>query len=130
MGSRDPRTKREQQRSWRQWTAEQAQEHLVAWRASGLPLGRFARQRGVSAERLRWWKKRQGDWSEEKAPSERSALVPVVVTPAAAPPVAMGRCAAVVVRVPGGAVVEVVEPEAVRAEWLAAVVGLLSRCAG
>jgi hypothetical protein len=57
--------------------------------------------------------------------------VPVVVTPAAAAPVAMGsQAAVVVVRVPGGAVVEVAEPEAVRAEWLAALVGQLSRCAG
>lgn len=130
MDSRVPRTKRAQQNSWRQWKAEEAQEHLAAWRASGLPLGTFARQRGLSAERLRWWKKRQGDWSEEKPPSDRSALVPVVVTPAAAAPEERGSRAAVVVRVPGGAVVEVVEPEEVRAEWLAAVVGQLSRCAG
>lgn len=130
MGTRDPRTKRAQQRSWRQWKAEEAQKHLEAWRASGLPLGRYARERGLSAERLRWWKKRQGEWSKEKAQRERSALVPVVVTPAAAAPVAGGSRGAVVVRVPGGAVVEVVEPEAVRAEWLVALVDQLSRCAG
>jgi hypothetical protein len=92
-------------------------------------LGRFARQRGQSAERLRWWKKRLGEWKGERAGAEKRALVPVVVSaPTPAEVVAATQTAAVVVvRVPGGAVVEVAEPGAVKPEWLAAVVSQLSR---
>jgi hypothetical protein len=120
------RTAKRQARRWRQWSPEEAQGVLAEWRASGLPLGRFARQRGVGAERLRWWKKRLGDWSE--AGGEVPALVPMVLSEPV-PAVAAGK-APVVVRVPGGMVVEVAEPAAVSAEWLAVVVSQLSRALG
>lgn len=129
MSTRDTTEQRKQPRRWRQWSPEEAQEVLAEWRASGLPLGRFARQRGQSAERLRWWKKRLGEWNGETAGAQKAALVPVVVSaPAPAMAVAATKtAAAVVVRVPGGTVVEVAEPEAVKPEWLAAVVSQLSR---
>ncbi|WP_224245989.1 hypothetical protein [Hyalangium gracile] len=44
-----------QERRWRQWSPEKAQELLAEWRASGLSLGRFARERGLGGERLRWY---------------------------------------------------------------------------
>lgn len=128
MSTRNTTEQRKQPRRWRQWSPEEAQEVLAEWRASGLPLGRFARQRGQSAERLRWWKKRLGDWNGETAGAEKPALVPVVVSaPAAAVAVTAAKTAAVVVRVPGGTVVEVAEPGAVKPEWLAAVVSQLAR---
>jgi hypothetical protein len=128
MSTRDTTEKKQQPRRWRQWSPEEAKEVLAAWRASGLPLGRFARQQGQSAERLRWWKKRLGEWNEEARGAEKPALVPVVVsTPAPAEVVTVAPPAAVVVRVPGGAVVEVAQPGAVKPEWLAAVVRQLGR---
>jgi hypothetical protein len=124
MSTKGTAAKRQASR-WRQWRPEEAQGVLAQWRASGLPLGRFARQQGLGAERLRWWRKRLGDWSE-KEEGERQALVPVVLSEPV-PVVAEGRTPVVVVRMPGGMVVEVAEPSAVSAEWVAGVVSQLSR---
>ena len=117
-----------QGRRWRQWSPEEAQAVLVEWRASGLSLGRFARERGLGVERLRWWKKRLGEWSEPRSVAQGPALVPMVLSEPV-PAVERGRNC-VVVRLPGGLVVEVAEPAAVSAQWLAAVVSQLSRAEG
>jgi hypothetical protein len=127
MSTRSTTQQKRQSRRWRQWRAEEAQEHLAAWRASGLPLGTFARQRGLSPERLRWWTQRLGDWNEEPPGAEGTALVPVVVSAPAPGAVSVAGTCPVRVCVPGGAIVEVVDPGAVRPEWLAAVVGQLER---
>lgn len=118
---------KKQARRWQQWSPEEAQGVLAEWRASGLPLGRFARQRGLGAERLRWWKKRLGEWSE-KAGGEERALVPMVLSEPI--PAVAARTAPVVVRVTGGTVVEVEDPAAVSAEWLGMLVSQVSRALG
>lgn len=124
MSTRGAVAKR-QVRRWQQWSAEEARRVLEEWRASGLALGRFARERGIGAERLRWWKKRLGDWKEKVGGSQGVGLVPMVLSePEAAG--AAGK-AAVVVRVPGGIVVEVEEPAGVSTEWLVKLVSQLSR---
>jgi hypothetical protein len=127
MSTRGAKTK-SQVRRWQQWSAEEAGRVLEEWRASGLALGRFARERGIGAERLRWWKKRLGDWSEKADGTKAAVLVPVVLSEPE-PAVAAGK-PPVVVRVPGGMVVEVAEPAAVSAQWLAQVVSQLSRARG
>ena len=38
------------------WSEVEARGVLEAWKRSGLPLERFAKQRGTVAQRLRWWK--------------------------------------------------------------------------
>lgn len=38
------------------WSEVEARGVLEAWKRSGLPLERFAKQRGFVAQRLRWWK--------------------------------------------------------------------------
>jgi hypothetical protein len=38
------------------WSEVEARGVLEAWRRSGLPLEKFARQRGFVAQRLRWWR--------------------------------------------------------------------------
>ena len=38
------------------WSDVEARGVLEAWRRSGLPLEKFARQRGFVAQRLRWWR--------------------------------------------------------------------------
>jgi hypothetical protein len=127
MSTRGATAKR-QVRRWQQWSPEEAGRVLEEWRASGLALGRFARERGIGAERLRWWKKRLGDWSEKAGSAETTVLVPMVL-PEPAPAVAAGK-APVVVRVPGGMVVEVADPAGVSAEWLVMLVSQLSRALG
>lgn len=119
---------KKQARRWQQWSPEEAQGVLAEWRASGMPLGRFARQRGLGAERLRWWKKRLGEWSEKAGGGEERALVPMVLSEPV--PAVTASKASVVVRVPGGTVVEVADPAAVSAEWLVMLVSQLSRALG
>lgn len=112
------RTRKAGRRSgWRQWTAEEARQALREWRASEAPLETFARQRGLTAQRLRWWRDRLSDW-KGAGPGEAS-LAPVVIT---GTPVV--RSAAVTLRA-GDLVVEVADVEAVPAGWLSAfMVGL------
>jgi transposase-like protein len=38
------------------WSREQAAALLAAWQKSGLTLARFAKERGLVPERLRWWR--------------------------------------------------------------------------
>ena len=38
------------------WSEVEARGVLEAWRRSGLPLEKFAKQRGLVAQRLRWWR--------------------------------------------------------------------------
>ena len=52
---------------WRQWTAAEAREVLEGWRESGLSVATYARKRGLTAERLRWWRQRLGDWKAADA---------------------------------------------------------------
>jgi hypothetical protein len=58
MRSRKPAVRRS---GWRQWKAGEARVVLDAWRDSGLPLATFARRRGLTPERLRWWVQRLGE---------------------------------------------------------------------
>lgn len=119
------RTKRPARKSgWRQWTAGEAREVLAAWKRSGLPLATFARRRGLSAERVRWWRQRLGDW--RGGGEERARLVPVVVTDAARDQSA-GASGMVRVHAPGGVVVEITAVEAVPASWVSALVLGLAR---
>ncbi len=116
------RTRKAGRRSgWRQWTVEEARETLREWRASGLPLATFASQRGLTGERLRWWRNRLSEW-KGAGPAETS-LAPVVITGVPAP---VERGAAVTVRA-GDLVVEVADVEAVPAGWLSAFMVGLSR---
>ncbi|MGO9835476.1 MAG: IS66 family insertion sequence element accessory protein TnpA [Polyangiaceae bacterium] len=45
-------------RSWQQWTEQDAREALAELATSGESKAQFARRRGVSTERLRYWQKR------------------------------------------------------------------------
>ncbi len=108
MGKRT--RKAERKSGWRQWTVEEARRALREWRASGEPLEAFARRRGWTSQRLRWWRDRLSDW-EEAGPAE-AALAPVVVTGEL-----LTRPAAVTLRA-GDLVVEVADVGAVPASWL------------
>jgi transposase-like protein len=45
-------------RRWRQWSEEQARAALEEFAASGESAAGFARRKGVSTQRLAYWKKR------------------------------------------------------------------------
>jgi hypothetical protein len=58
---------------------------LEAWRRSGLTLERFAKQRGLVAQRLRWWKQKLEASDKALSVSRPPALLPVRVGAERAP---------------------------------------------
>lgn len=69
-----------------QWSEHEARGVLVAWRKSGLPLERFAKERGLVPQRIRWWRAKLEGKSTALVRSESSmALLPVQVTEPAPP---------------------------------------------
>lgn len=61
-----------------QWSEVEARGVLEAWRRSGQPLERFARQRGFVPQRLRWWR-RKLEAAHESREHRGPALLPVHV---------------------------------------------------
>ncbi len=66
-----------------QWSEVEARGVLEAWRRSGLRLERFAKQRGLVAQRLRWWRDKMDFTEKAAAMSKPPALLPVRVAPEA-----------------------------------------------
>jgi hypothetical protein len=62
-----------------QWSEVEARGVLEAWRRSGLSLERFAKQRGIIPQRLRWWKLKVADAEKAIPASAAPALLPVRV---------------------------------------------------
>ena len=57
---------------------------LVAWRKSGLSIERFAKERGIVPQRIRWWKaKLEGKTTALVRSESPLALLPVQVTASA-----------------------------------------------
>lgn len=64
-----------------QWSEHEARGVLSAWRKSGLPLERFAKERGLVPQRLRWWRSKLDGKSTALLPSAAPlTLLPVQVT--------------------------------------------------
>lgn len=108
----------EKKAGWKQWTKAEASEVLTAWKKSGLPLGTFARERGVGAERLRWWRKRLSATApvKKRKKAVEGRLVPATVS---APLVELEEAAAVSIRFPvTGPVVEIANVRRVPAAWV------------
>jgi hypothetical protein len=59
------------------WSEVEARGVLESWRLSGLPLERFARERGFVAQRLRWWKVKFARAEKVLTVSQGPALLPV-----------------------------------------------------
>jgi hypothetical protein len=67
-----------------QWSEHEARGVLSAWRRSGLTLEKFARDRGLTPQRVRWWKAKLEGKTTALVRSESSlALLPVQVTESA-----------------------------------------------
>ena len=47
-------------RRWRQWSEQEARDALSELARSGEGIARFARRRGISEQRLHYWRKRLG----------------------------------------------------------------------
>ncbi len=61
---------------------------VAAWQASGLPQAAFARRRGVSAQRLSYWRLRLAPRCRPGGPVSEAGFVEI---PAAAPVASIGR---------------------------------------
>jgi hypothetical protein len=57
-----------------QWSEVEARGVLAAWQKSGLTIERFARDRGITPQRIHWWKKKLSTSQERPL-----ALLPVQV---------------------------------------------------
>ena len=64
-------------RRWRQWTEEEARTALEELSRSGVSLSEFARRKGVSVNRLVYWKKRLGPL---RPPTFVAVTLPAVVS--------------------------------------------------
>lgn len=62
------------------WSEVEARGVLEAWRRSGLPLERFAKQRGIVSQRLRWWRAKFNRAERALAAPPTPALLPVRVS--------------------------------------------------
>ena len=67
-----------------QWSEYEARGVLSAWRRSGQSLERFAKERGLTPQRVRWWRDKLEGKPTALANSRSSlALLPVKVTESA-----------------------------------------------
>jgi hypothetical protein len=62
------------------WSEVEARGVLEAWRRSGLPLEKFAKQRGLVAQRLRWWRKKLNRAARAMLVGPAPAVLPVHVS--------------------------------------------------
>ncbi len=99
------------------WTEGTAARVLAVWRESEMPLDGFARESGVSAERLRRWRQRLADAANATPP----ASAPMAFIPAA-----LVGTARVALRLPGGVDLEG-DAGALPVEWVAALVRELGK---
>jgi|CXWL01.1.fsa_nt_gi hypothetical protein len=107
------------------WTTEDAKKALSEWRGSGLSVSAFSKKVGLRRNRLNWWRKRLGDWSEEGPPAGSALkLVPLVPSEVMASPTRMRG--AVTMRLPGGIELEF-EDAQLSPEWVAALVHEVAR---
>jgi len=62
------------------WSEVEARGVLEAWRRSGLSLERFAKQRGLSPQRLYRWRQKLAPGEKGAAPIRACTLLPVRLT--------------------------------------------------
>jgi hypothetical protein len=78
-----------------QWSEHEARSVLIAWRKSGMSIERFAKERGLVPQRIRWWKVKLESTALVRSPSALT-LLPVQVTESA--PTKRGEPVAVYLR--------------------------------
>lgn len=109
----------------KEWTEDDARRLLAQWRQGGSSLAAFARERGMSAPRLYWWRRRLR--STEPAPAA-TTLVPakiLSVSPAAIRVASeAGAAVSLSLHLPGGIALEISNASPT---WVAAMVTELAR---
>lgn len=107
----------------KEWTEDDARRLLAQWRQGGGSLASFARERGMSAPRLYWWRRRLR--TAEPAAAGK-ALVPAKVLPVARISRGAGAetAAAIVLHVRGGIELEISNASPA---WVASLVTELAR---
>jgi hypothetical protein len=103
------------------WTSEVARQELGQWRASGLPLEAYARQRGLVAQRLRWWRQQLGVDNVAPRPRVRPRWLPVTVRTGATD----AADTAVVVELDGVGRLQVREVSSATAAWVGVVLATM-----
>lgn len=103
------------------WTSEVARQELTQWQASGLPLEAYARQRGLVAQRLRWWRQQLSVAAVAPPLRVRPTLVPVTVRGGAAEAAEV----ALVLELDDVARVEVREVSSATAAWVGVLLATL-----
>ena len=91
------------------WTDDDARTALAAWRRTKQPLGTFARENGMVANRLYWWRKRLSE-------PTRMEFVPAVI--------ASDAEVAIVVRIASHVTIEIAKASP---RMIAEIVGELAR---
>ena len=62
------------------WSEVEARGVLEAWKRSGRPLEALAKERGLVAQRLRWWRKKLNRQERARAAGPVPALLPLRMT--------------------------------------------------
>lgn len=107
--------KRAGSRGQQRWSESEAEEILSLLERSGQSIAAFAREQGLTPQRLYWWRNRLGWGAASRLSGEAPAdLVPVQITEDAR----VVSEAAIVVRLPSGVVLEV--PPGASPHWAAA----------
>jgi hypothetical protein len=116
-GSRSGQTRRWEGTGGQRWTEREGREALAAWKGSGLSASGFARQHGLNPQRLLWWRKQLGSWDtdEEIEPTASSTVSLIRAEVRGSTTAAAGM----VLRLPGGVVVEFADANAVSPTWVA-----------
>lgn len=96
------------------WTDDDARTVLAAWRRTKQPLGTFARENGLVANRLYWWRKRLNE------PRRAVKFVPAVIASDAEVEVEV----AIVVRIASHVTIEIAKASP---RMIAEIVGELTR---
>ncbi len=101
------------------WTEKRGRRELGQWRRSGQSLSAFARERGFNPQRLRYWRDRLAERSEERVTGgeANAEFVPGVIVEVAS--------AAVRLELPRGVVVEAKAAREVEPGWVAELVRAL-----
>lgn len=102
----------------KRWTVEEAEEVLAAWSSDGESIAGFAREHGLQAQRLQYWRKRLSKSSDGSKTADEGvgglSFAPVLVK-------GVGAAPAAVVRV-GDVEIEVHDPGRVAGSWIAGLV--------
>jgi hypothetical protein len=113
----------------RAWSEQEAREVLAKWAASGETMWGFARARGLTPQRVAWWRKKLGGGGAERTPAcgVAETFVPVMVRAREVSRVGVEAAPSPVVVGVGEAVrVEVRELSAQSAAWVARLASELS----